>query len=409
MNGILKTIQQQMHKMEAHFVKGAKLERFFPMFEMGDTFLFTPSDVTRTGSHVRDVMNLKRMMSVVVIALGPAVLFAMFNTGYQANRAISMGALPLDGWQNKLFEALGGVYDPGQFLWCLLLGALFYVPILLVTFVGGMGTEVVTAIIRKEEINEGFLVTWMLIPLTLPPTIPLWMVIVGTAFGVLFGKEVFGGTGMNFLNPALTARAFLFFAYPAFMSGETPWIAADFQGVDGFVGATWLAQAAAVPDALANASWWDSFAGLIHGSMGETSALALLLGAVILIMTQVGSWRTMAGVTIGTIAMSLLFNQIGSETNPMFAVPFWWHMVLGGWALGTIFMATDPVSSAYTDTGKWWYGIGIGVMVMLVRVVNPAYPEGMMLAILFMNMFAPLLDYFVIRANIKRRVARSAA
>jgi Na+-transporting NADH:ubiquinone oxidoreductase subunit B len=232
------------------------------------------------------------------------------------------------------------------------------------------------------------------------------MVFLGTVFGIVFAKEIFGGTGMNFLNPALTARAFLFFAYPANMSGDAPWIAADFAGVDSFTGATWLARAAATPGALADASWWHAFVGLVPGSMGETSALACLLGAGILIATKVGSWRTMTGVAVGTLLMSLLLNAAGSGTNPMFAMPFHWHIVLGGWALGTVYMATDPVSSAYTDLGRWMYGAGIGVMVVLVRVVNPAYPEGMMLAILFMNMFAPLLDYFVVRGNIRRRLAR---
>jgi Na+-transporting NADH:ubiquinone oxidoreductase subunit B len=226
---------------------------------------------------------------------------------------------------------------------------------------------------------------------------------------VIFAKEIFGGTGMNFLNPALTARVFVFFAYPANMSGEAPWIAANFQGVDGFAGATLLAQAAASSGALETASWSSAFLGFIPGSMGETSTLAVLLGMALLLITQVGSWRTMLGVAVGTVGMSLLLNQAGSETNPMFAVPFWWHFVIGSWAFGTVFMATDPVSSAFTGTGKLWYGFGIGVLAVLIRVVNPAYPEGMMLAILFMNMFAPLIDHYVVRANIQRRLARSAA
>ena len=273
---------------------------------------------------------------------------------------------------------------------------------------GGL-VEVVSAILRREEVNEGFLVTGMLIPLTLPPTIPLWQVFMGTAFGVLFGKEVFGGTGMNFLNPALVARAFLFFAYPADISGDAPWIAADFLDVDGFTGATWLAQAAAQSGALDGASWWNAFVGLVPGSMGETSALGCLLGAGLLILTRVGSWRTMAGVTLGTFAMALLLGSVGSDSNPMFAVPFHWHIVLGGWALGTVYMATDPVSSSYTDGGRWAYGFGIGALCVLIRSVNPAYPEGMMLAILFMNMFAPLIDHFAIRRNIQRRLVRSGA
>jgi Na+-transporting NADH:ubiquinone oxidoreductase subunit B len=273
---------------------------------------------------------------------------------------------------------------------------------------GGIA-ELIFAVVRSHEINEGFLVTGALLPLTLPPTIPLWMVALGTVFGIVMAKEVFGGVGMNFLNPALTARAFLFFAYPAAMSGDSPWIAADFSGVDTFSGATLLSQAASSTGALENADWWSSFWGVVPGSLGETSAFACLLGAGLLVLSRVGSFRTMGGVAIGTVVMALLFNLIGSTTNPMFAVPWHWHMVLGGWAFGMAFMATDPVSSAFTDRGKWLYGFGIGVLVVMIRVVNPAYPEGMMLAILFMNMFAPLIDHFVVQANIRRRLARSAA
>ncbi|MCA9714949.1 MAG: NADH:ubiquinone reductase (Na(+)-transporting) subunit B, partial [Myxococcales bacterium] len=245
------------------------------------------------------------------------------------------------------------------------------------------------------------------------PTIPLWQVALGTSFGIVLGKEVFGGVGMNVLNPALTARAFLFFAYPAQISGDTVWRAVQpTMLADGMSGATWLAAAAAEHGALDAAvaanklTWWDAFIGLVPGSMGETSVLCCLIGAAVLIITGIGSWRTMLGVVIGTFVMSSLLNLVPSETNPMFAVPFSWHVVLGGWAFGTVFMATDPVSSAFTEKGKYLYGIGIGVMVVLVRVVNPAYPEGMMLAILFMNMFAPLIDHFYVQANIKRRKAR---
>jgi Na+-transporting NADH:ubiquinone oxidoreductase subunit B len=278
-----------------------------------------------------------------------------------------------------------------------------------VTVATGGLAELVFAIVRKHEISEGFLVTSALIPLICPPNIPLWMVALGTIFGVVLGKEVFGGVGMNFLNPALTARAFLFFAYPAFMSGGAPWTAADFSGVDNFSGATLLAQAAVARDALGDASWWAAFWGRIPGSVGEVSTFACLIGAAVLLITRVGSWRTMGGVLAGTIFMSVVFNVSGSATNTMFAVPWYWHVVLGGWAFGTVYMATDPVSSSYTNAGKLAYGFMIGVLCVLIRVVNPAYPEGMMLAILFMNMFAPLIDHYVVQANIKRRMARSAA
>jgi Na+-transporting NADH:ubiquinone oxidoreductase subunit B len=334
---------------------------------------------------------------------------AFFNTGYQASLAIQAGAAPLGDWQNQLFQALGGRYDPASLLGCALLGALYVLPVYAVAMAAGIGIELVFAVVRRHEVSEGFFVTGALIPLILPPTIPLWQVALATVVGLVFSKEVFGGTGMNFMNPALVVRAILFFAYPADISGDAPWIAADFLEVDGFTGATLLAQAAAVPGALEGASGWRAFLGLVPGSMGETSTLACLLGAGLLIATGVGSWRTMAGVVVGTVLLSALLNQVGSATNPMFSVPFWWHMVLGGWALGTVYMATDPVSSSYTDGGRWLYGIGIGALCVLIRCVNPAYPEGMMLAILFMNMFAPLIDHYAIRRNIARRLARSGA
>ena len=402
-------LREVMDRVAPVFEPGGRLERLFPLYEALDTLLFTPGKVTRTASHVRDGLDLKRMMSIVVVALIPCILMAMYNVGYQAQFAIAQGAVPLDDWRTALYTRTGLWFDYANPILCLIHGALYFVPVLAVTFVSGITVEVLFAAVRGHEANEGFFVTGMLIPLILPPAIPLWQVAVGTIFGVVFGKEIFGGTGMNFLNPALVARAFLFFAYPVEISGDAPWIAADFSGVDSFTGATLLAQAAATSGALETADWMGAFLGRIPGSMGETSALACLLGAVLLLVTRVGSWRTMAGVTIGTLLMAVVLNWAGSETNSMFAVPFHWHVVLGGWAFGTVYMATDPVSSAFTETGKWFYGMGIGVLTVLIRVVNPAYPEGMMLAILFMNIFAPLIDHFVVRANIKRRMARYAA
>lgn len=395
-----------------HFEKGGKLEFFYPLWEAQFTGLFTPGETTRTASHVRDGLDNKRLMITVVIALLPTMGMAMYNTGYQAMLAMAQGAAPLDTWHTWLYEALGLSYDFKNPLLCTLFGALHYVPVVIAAMATGGIIEPLVAMIRKHEINEGFLVTGMLIPLTLPPTIPLWMVVVGTAFGIVFAKEIFGGTGMNFLNPALTARAFLFFAYPAALSGDAAWIAADFVGVDGFTGATLLAQAAVDgQQALVTAkwSWMDAFLGFVPGSMGETSALACLLGAGLLIWTGIGSWRTMAGVLLGTIGMAAFLNVVGSDTNPMFAIPWYWHVVIGGWAFGAVYMATDPVSSAFTQSGKLIYGLLIGILVVLIRVVNPAYPEGMMLAILFMNMFAPLIDHFFVQANIRRREARYAA
>ncbi len=406
----MKLIRSQLDRVEPHFEAGGRLEKLYPLYEMIDTITYTPGHVTRSGSHVRDGLDLKRMMFTVVIAMQPVVIWAMYNAGLQAANAIAQGATPLDVWQTWVFtELLGMTFDPSNILTCTIYGALFFVPIAIVVNASGGLVEVIFAVTRKHEVNEGFLVTGALIPLILPPAIPLWMVALGTMFGVVFAKEVFGGTGMNFLNPALTARAFLFFAYPAAMSGDAPWIAANFTGVDSFSGATILAQAAAGPVDFSDTSvWWSSFVGLEPGSLGETSALLCLVGAGLLLFTRIGSWRTMAGVTIGTAIFAFLLNSIGSDTNPMFAMPFHWHIVVGGWMFGMVFMATDPVSSAYTDVGKWWYGIGIGALVVLVRVVNPAYPEGMMLAILFMNMFAPLIDHFVIRRNVKRRMLRYA-
>ena len=414
----MKFLRDLLDKQAHHFEKGGKLEKLYPLFEANDTVLFTPGEVTKGPTHVRDALDLKRMMIVVVAALVPCVFMAMYNTGYQANLAISQGAAALGSWQETLYASwLGLAYDPNNLFANLLHGAIYFIPVWIMTGSVGGNIEVATSIVRKHEVNEGFLVTWFLFPLTLPPTIPLWQVGLGIAFGVLVGKELFGGTGMNVLNPALTGRAFLFFAYPGQISGEKVWIAAQ-TSADGVSGATHLANAFAQPcgpgatcdyfaqHAAGGELWMQHFLGFVPGSMGETSALACLIGAGVLVLTQIGSWRTMLGVLGGTFAMATVLNAVGSDTNAMFQVPFAWHLVLGGWALGAVFMATDPVTSAFTATRKFIYGFGIGVLVVLVRVVNPAYPEGMMLAILFMNMFAPLIDHFFVQANIKRREAR---
>jgi Na+-transporting NADH:ubiquinone oxidoreductase subunit B len=413
----MKFLRNFLDKVEPHFDKGGALENLYPFYEANDTLLFTPGEVTKGNVHVRDALDLKRMMITVVVALLPCVFMAIYNTGYQANYWISQGATPLHNWQEAVYFSMFGSYQPG-FLANFAHGAIYFLPVFAMTFLVGGHIEVAFALARKHEINEGFLVTGFLLPLTLPPTIPLWQVAMGVAFGVIIGKEVFGGTGMNVLNVALTARAFLFFAYPADISGDSPWIAADLSTMaDGSSGATMLAQAAAATSdmfvhsthALGGDKWMDSFLGFIPGSMGETSTLACLIGAAVLIVTQIGSWRTMLGVIVGTALMAYGLNLIGSETNFMFSMPFYWHFVVGGWAFGMVFMATDPVTSAFTDGGKLIYGFLIGVMVVLVRVVNPAYPEGMMLAILFMNMFAPFIDHFFVQANIKRRLARHGA
>ena len=407
----MKFLRKLLDKQAPLFEKGGKLEKLYPFYEANDTLLFTPGEVTKGPTHVRDALDLKRMMVTVVVALLPCVLMAMYNTGLQSNLAISKGAAALPNWQETVYHSwLGFAYDPTNIFANILHGAVYFIPVFVVTGVIGGHIEVATAIVRKHEVNEGFLVTWFLFPLTLPPTIPLWQVGLGIAFGVLVGKEVFGGTGMNVLNPALTGRAFLFFAYPGQISGDKVWAAAQ-TSADGVSGATHLANAFATPNYFADKAvgselWMDHFYGFTAGSMGETSALACLFGALVLIGTRIGSWKTMLGVVVGSFAMAAVLNAVGSDTNPMFSVPFTWHVVLGGWAFGMVFMATDPVSSAFTETGKLIYGFGIGVLVILVRVVNPAYPEGMMLAILFMNMFAPLIDHFFVQANIRRREAR---
>lgn len=423
----MKFILKQHEKVAPLFEKGGPLEKLYPVWEAHDSLLFTPGEVTKGTTHVRDGLDLKRMMITVVIALLPCIGMALYNTGYQANLAIAnLGATPLDSWQTMVYSSiLGMAHDPSSVLANVVYGALFFVPIWLFSFAVGGIIEVVFAVVRNHEVNEGFLVTGFLFPLTLPPTCPLWQAALGIAFGVIIGKEIFGGTGMNVLNPALTGRAFLFFAYPAQISGDSPWIAADMStanmtstidvmGADAVSGATWLGKASTDSATFAGkeifgTEWMEAFIGLVPGSMGETSAAACLLGALILVATQIGSWRTMAGVVLGTAVTATLLHSIGSDTNPMFAIPFGWHVVVGGWAFGMVFMATDPVSSSFTDGGKWIYGFFIGLMVVLVRVVNPAYPEGMMLAILFMNMFAPFIDHFFVKGNINRRLARNAA
>lgn len=410
-------LRRILDRQARHFHKGGRLERFFVLYEAADGFLYTPASVTTGPSHVRDGLDLKRMMSLVIVALLGTIAMALYNTGYQAHLAIEWGARPLDTWQTGIMQALELPFAPDDILACTVHGALYFLPAMLVTYMVGGLWEALFAQVRGLEINEGFLVTGMLIPLTLPPAIPLWQVALGTTFGVVIAKEIFGGTGMNILNPALAARAFLFFAYPAEISGNV-WVAAAFGGdgvaaatvPDAYAGATWLAAATTSGvAAFAGVSWWDAFLGFIPGSMGETSALACLAGAALLVATGIGSWRIMLGVTIGTIVTAYGLNTIGSSTNPFFDVPFWWHMVLGGWAFGTVYMATDPVTGAQTDMGRWIYGMLIGFLTVLIRVVNPAYPEGMMLAILFMNVFAATIDHFVVRANIRRRQARAAA
>ncbi|UCG96110.1 MAG: NADH:ubiquinone reductase (Na(+)-transporting) subunit B [Burkholderiales bacterium] len=406
----MRSLRAFLDRQAHHFEKGGRLEKLYPLWEAADTFFYTPATVARGSSHVRDAIDLKRMMILVVIAALPCVFMAMYNTGLQANLAIDPAkSAALEGWRHGLIRALGVGYSPSSSIANITHGALYFLPLYIVTMVVGLAWEVLFAVVRKVEVNEGFFVTGILFPLILPPTTPLWQAALGISFGVVIAKEVFGGTGMNFINPALAARAFLFFAYPAEISGDKVWTAVpDGAAVDGFSGATLLGQMRVMTGTFAEQgySWWNAFVGLEPGSMGETSALACVIGAVIILVTKVGSWRTMAGVVIGTVAMAGLLNAVGSATNPWFGVPFWWHMVLGGWAFGTVFMATDPVTSPFSERGKWIYGLLIGALVVLIRVVNPAYPESVMLVILFMNVMAPVIDYGFVQANIRRRLAR---
>ncbi len=385
----MKPIKKILDKLKPNFEKGGKLEKFYPAFNAFETFLFVPGETTSPkGTHIRDAIDLKRTMILVVISLIPCLLFGMWNVGYQHHLALGLSeATLIDNF----------VY-----------GAIKVMPLVIVSYGAGLTVEFIFAIIKKHTINEGFLVSGMLIPLVMPVDVPLWMVAVSTIFAVIIGKEVFGGTGMNILNPALTARAFLFFAYPTKISGNEVWINTSTEKgqaiVDGYSGATPLGDAAAgLADRIP--SLMESFIGAIPGSIGETSTIACLIGAAILLYTGIGSWRIMLSVFIGGFLMAIIFNLFG--LNTLMQITPLHHLVLGGFAFGAIFMATDPVSAAQTNTGKYIYGFLIGMFAILFRVFNPAYPEGMMLAILFMNVMAPLIDHYVVAANINRRLKRA--
>ncbi|GIU28639.1 MULTISPECIES: NADH:ubiquinone reductase (Na(+)-transporting) subunit B [unclassified Shewanella] len=396
-------LKQFFENIEPQFEKGGKYEKFYALFEAAYTVFYTPGLVNKGRTHVRDNLDLKRMMIMVWACAFPAMFVGMYNVGLQAQEALAAGFPTPDTWQVALFGMFGTELTASSGIAALMwYGACWFLPIYAVTFAVGGIWEVLFASVRGHEVNEGFFVTSILFALTLPATIPLWMVALGITFGVVVAKEIFGGTGRNFLNPALAGRAFLFFAYPLNMSGDTTWVVAD-----GFSGATALSQAAqGTLEYGLTADWWDAFFGFIPGSVGEVSTLAILIGGAVIIYTRIASWRIVGGVMVGMIAVSYLLNFIGSDTNPMFAMPWYWHLVLGGFAFGMMFMATDPVSASFTNNAKWAYGILIGAMAIFIRVINPAFPEGMMLAILFANLFAPLFDHFVVQSNIKRRIAR---
>ncbi|WP_439258064.1 NADH:ubiquinone reductase (Na(+)-transporting) subunit B [Lonepinella sp. BR2271] len=408
-------LKHLFEKMEPAFLPGGKFAKLYPVFEAMFTLLYTPGTVTKNGTHVRDAIDSKRMMITVWLALFPAVFYGMYNVGHQSIHAIaSLGttvdALAAHDWHYAIVQLLGlDVSADAGIGSKMALGAVFFLPIYLTVFLLGSAIEVGFAVVRGHEVNEGLFVTTILFALVVPPTLPLWQAALGITFGLVVAKEVFGGVGKNFMNPALAGRAFLFFAYPAQISGDAVWTAAD-----GFSGATALSQWAQGGEAALKhistgqpITWMDAFLGNIPGSMGEVSTLALIIGGLIILFARIASWRIIAGTFLGMVITATAFNLIGSSTNAMFSMPWHWHLVLGGFAIGMIFMATDPVSASFTEKGKWWYGALIGFMAVLIRVVNPAYPEGMMLAILFANLFAPLFDYLVVQANIKRRRARN--
>lgn len=382
----MKALRNIVDKIKPTFSEGGKLSFLHSTFDAFETFLFVPDTVSTKGTHIKDSIDLKRTMTVVIIALMPAMLFGMWNIGYQYS--LATGA-DMNFWQTFLFG-----------FWRVL-------PMLVVSYGVGLGIEFASAQIRGHEVNEGYLVTGILIPLIMPVSLPLWMLALAVAFSVIIGKEVFGGTGMNIWNPALLARAFAFFAYPSYMSGDNVWIAGLRNGeslIDGFSGATPLANAqlgGEIP------SFMDMFIGTIPGSVGETSTIAILLGAALLIYTGIGSWKIMTSVVTGALLTGLLLNLVAPSPDSYLAIPAWNHLVMGGFAFGTVFMATDPVSAAQTDKGKWIYGFLIGILAVIIRVFNPGYPEGMMLAILLMNTFAPLIDHIVVQKNIKRRLKRA--
>ncbi len=401
----MKRMRKMLDRMEPLFIPGGRYEKFYALFEMVDTLFYSAPDISRGSLHIRDALDLKRVMILVVFAVTPCALVGMWNAGFQANTAMAaMGIVGIEGWRGVVLPLMGAGYDPQSFYDCFAQGLLYLLPIYAVTMAAGGFWEILFSGVRNHEINEGFFVTSLLYTLILPATIPLWQVAVGISFGVVIGKEVFGGTGKNFLNPALVGRAFLYFAYPVQISGDAVWTA-----VDGFSGATALGISATEGMSGVMASgltWSQAFLGQMQGSLGETSALACLLGAAFLIFTRIASWRIMAAVFLGLIIPSLLFS--GESANPMMSMPWHWHVVLGGFAFGAIFMATDPVSAAQTNAGKWVFGLLIGFMTWLIRVINPAFPEGIMLAILFANIFAPVIDHFVIQTNVRRRKKRNA-
>ena len=407
------SLRSYLDRIEPKFSRGGKYSSLYPLYEAIDTIFYSPGSTTSSSSHVRDGVDLKRIMISVWVCTFPALFVGAYFIGQNAFEAIQAGASPPMGLLGEFLILMAGQNywaSPGIFS-NILFGLGHFLPIYFTVFLVGGFWEVLFASVRKHEVNEGFFVTSILFSLTCPPDLPLWQAAIGITFGVVVGKEVFGGTGKNFLNPALTGRAFLYFAYPAQISGDAVWVAAD-----GYTGASALSLMAqngisgleTSNQVISNFTWMDAFIGNVPGSIGEVSTLAILVGGSVLLVMGIASWRVVLGVFAGMVFTATIFNIIGSETNPMFSVPWYWHLVVGGFAFGMIFMATDPVSASMTNKGRYWYGGLIGFMCVLIRVVNPAFPEGMMLAILFANLFAPVIDNFVIQSNIRRRELRSA-
>ena len=402
----MKVIRNFFDNQKSNFSPGGKREKYFPLYDVFENLFFLSKNKTTNPIHVRDAIDIQRVMAIVWISTFPAMFFGMYNIGSQSLEYLSLiNSQNTGDWHHYLISPVG--YNPDNFINKFWFGAMYFMPIYAVTFIVGFAWEMLFAIIRKHEINEGFFVSSVLFALSCPPDIPLWQAALGITFGIVIGKEIFGGTGKNFLNPALTGRAFLYFAYPSQLSGDKVWVSGiTDNGIvpNGYSGATPLGLAAenGVIGIEERYTWSQSFFGGIPGSVGETSLIAIALGAMILLMTRIASYRIILGTLLGMFVMSSIFNQIDSD-NPMFSIPFYWHLVIGSFAFGLVFMATEPVSGSATNTGRWIYGFVIGVTVILIRVINPAFPEGMMLAILFGNLLAPVIDHLVVSSNIKKR------
>ena len=402
----MKLIRNFFDNQKPNFSPGGKREKYFPLYDVFENLFFLSKNKTTNPIHVRDAIDIQRVMAIVWISTFPAMFFGMYNIGSQSLEYLNLiNSQNTGDWHHYLISPVG--YNPDNFINKFWFGAMYFMPIYAVTFIVGFAWEMLFAIIRKHEINEGFFVSSVLFALSCPPDIPLWQAALGITFGIVIGKEIFGGTGKNFLNPALTGRAFLYFAYPSQLSGDKVWVSGiTDNGIvpNGYSGATPLGLAAenGVIGIEERYTWSQSFFGGIPGSVGETSLIAIALGAMILLMTRIASYRIILGTLLGMFVMSSIFNQIDSD-NPMFSIPFYWHLVIGSFAFGLVFMATEPVSGSATNTGRWIYGFVIGVTVILIRVMNPAFPEGMMLAILFGNLLAPVIDHLVVSSNIKKR------